>query len=146
MVKEMRIFVDYLKKKGLKLTGQRRKTLELFLKAERHLSVDDLYDIARKRYPDIGRATIFRTMKLLCEAGIAREVDLGDKKVRYEPKYGHQHHDHLVCVKCGRFIEVLDPEIERLQAQLCRREAFLPQRHKMDIFGICKRCNSKIRR
>ena len=140
MPKEKRIFIDYLKKKGLKLTDQRSVILSLFLKTERHLSVEDLYDIAKKRDQTLGQATVFRTLKLLCEANIAKEVNLGDGKTRYEHKYGREHHDHLICLRCGRFIETMDPKIEKLQDDLCKRHGFLPERHKMQIFGICKRC------
>lgn len=140
MTKEISIFVNYLKGKGLKLTEQRQEILSIFLKTDRHLSVEDLYNIVKKKDSNIGQATVFRTLKLLCEADIAKEVDLGDKKIRYEHKYGHKHHDHLVCVKCGRFIEAVDLKIEKLQQALCKRFGFLPSHHKMEIFGICKRC------
>ncbi|MBU1932467.1 MAG: transcriptional repressor [Candidatus Omnitrophica bacterium] len=140
MSKEMSVFIEYLKKKDFKLTEQRKEILSTFLKIDKHLSVEELYDIAKKKDPSIGQATVFRTLKLLCDAEIAKEVDLGDGKVRYEHKYGHEHHDHLICTKCGRFIEAVDPEIENLQDELCERFRFKPQRHNMDIFGICKRC------
>lgn len=139
MDKELGIFVEFLKHKGLNLTHQREEILNLFLKTDRHLSVDELYAIVKKRDPDIGQATVFRTLKLISEAGIADEVDLGDKK-RYEHKYGHSHHDHLVCVKCGALIEAVEPEIERLQERLCKRFGFLPQRHKLQIAGLCRKC------
>ena len=140
MANELEIFIDYLRKKDLKLTDQRRLILKVFLKTERHLSVDDLCDIVRKKDLGIGHTTIFRTLKLLREADIAKEVNLGDGKTRYEHKYGHEHHDHLICVKCGRFIEAMDSKIERLQSELCKKYGFLPQRHKMQIFGLCKKC------
>lgn len=140
MNKELDIFISFLKAKNLKLTNQREEILSIFLKTERHLTTEDLYHIAKKRDPNIGQATVFRTLKLICEAGIAREVDFGDKKVRYEHRYGHEHHDHLVCTKCGRFIEAMNPEIEKLQDKLCRKFSFSPTRHKMEIFGICKKC------
>lgn len=140
MSRELGIFIDYLRKKDLKLTDQRKIILDVFLKTERHLSVEDLYNIAKKKDSSIGQATAFRTLKLLCEADIAKEVDLGDGKTRYEHKYGHEHHDHLVCLECGRFIETMDPKIEKLQDELCKKHGFTPQRHKMQIFGICKKC------
>ncbi len=133
-----------ISEKNLKLTMQRKEILDIFLRAEKHLSVDDLYDIARKRNPNIGHATVFRTLRLLKDAGIANEVELGDKRIRYEHKYGHKHHDHLICVKCGKFIEVIDENIEKLQNELCKRIGFQPQRHKMEIYGICKKCRRKI--
>jgi len=143
MSKELGIFIDYLRKKDLKLTEQRKEILNVFLKTERHLSVEDLYNIAKRKDPNIGQATVFRTLKLLQEADIAKEVDLGDGKIRYEHKYGHEHHDHLICIRCGRFVEAVDPKIEKLQDNLCKRHGFLPQRHKMEIFGICSKCNTR---
>jgi len=140
MASALQVFVDYLRKKHLKLTDQRNAILNVFLKTERHLSVDDLYDIVRKKDSSIGHATVFRTLKLLSEAGIAKEVNLGDGKTRYEHKYDHEHHDHLVCLECGRFIEAVDSKIERLQEELCKRHGFVAQQHKMEIFGICKKC------
>ncbi|MFH1854494.1 MAG: Fur family transcriptional regulator [Candidatus Omnitrophota bacterium] len=143
MSEEMNVFIEYLKKKDLKLTEQRKEILNTFLKIDKHLSVEDLYDIAKKKDPSIGQATVFRTLKVLCDAGIAKEVDMGDGKIRYEHKYGHEHHDHLICTKCGRFIEAVDLEIEKLQEELCRQHEFTPKRHKMEIFGICKDCRKK---
>jgi len=140
MASALQVFVDYLRKKHLKLTDQRNTILNVFLKTERHLSVDDLYDIVRKKDSSIGHATVFRTLKLLSEAGIAKEVNLGDGKTRYEHKYDHEHHDHLVCLECGKFIEAVDSKIEKLQEELCKRHGFVPQQHKMEIFGICKKC------
>jgi len=140
MTKESKIFIDFLKGKNLKLTHQREQILQIFLHTNRHLSVEDLYDIVKKKDSRIGQATVFRTMKLLREANIAKEVNLGDKKIRYEQKFGHSHHDHLVCVKCGRFIEAMEPKIEKLQNDLCRKFEFIPKDHKMEIFGICKQC------
>jgi len=145
MQKEIDMFISFLKKRNLRLTDQRQEILRTFLKVNKHFSVEDLYEIVKKKDPHIGQATVFRTLKLLCLAGIANEVDLGDKRIRYEHKYGHQHHDHLVCVKCGRFIEVFDSDIEKLQKKLCKKFKFLPQRYRMEIFGICKKCRPKNR-
>lgn len=140
MPKELEIFIDFLKKKHLKFTHQREQILKSFLSANRHLSVEDLYRIVKEKDSSIGQATVFRTLKLLCEADMAKEVDFGDKKARYEQKYGHSHHDHLVCIKCGRLIEAMEPKIEELQNALCKKFGFLPKEHKMEIFGICKQC------
>ena len=134
------IFVDFLKKKNLQLTKQREEILRIFLKTDRHLSVEELYNIVKKKDKNIGQATVFRSLKLMCKAGIAGEIDFGDKRLRYEHKYGHEHHDHLVCTKCGKFIEVMNPGIEKLQDKLCKKFNFSPTRHKMEIFGICKSC------
>ena len=145
MREEQRIFVNFLKENKLKLTIQRRHILDTFLDHEKHLSAEELYKIVKRKDPKIGQATVFRTLKLLCYAGIAREVILDDMIVRYEHKYGHEHHDHLVCVECSKCIETLDPKIEKLQEALCKKFSFSPQNHKMEIFGICKVCSAKKR-
>ena len=134
---------DFLKDKGLKLTSQRKKIAEVFFSSGRHVSTEELYGMVKKRYPGIGYTTVFRTLKLLREAELAREVDLGDKIIRFEQKISHKHHDHLICLECRRCIEAVDPEIERLQEKLARRFSFAPSSHKMEIFGICKDCRRK---
>lgn len=144
MFKESDIFTDFLKSQSLKMTDQRRKILDIFLKVHRHMSVDDLYALVRKSDPAIGHATVFRTLKLLREAGLAKEMDAGDK-VRYEHNYGREHHDHLVCIRCSKFIEVTDERMEGLQDALCRKKGFLPQWHKMEIFGVCRECRGRAR-
>lgn len=134
------IFTKYINSKGLNLTRQREEILEIFTKTKKHLSVDDLFSLVKKRDAGIGHTTVFRTLKLFCEAGIAREVDLGRKVIRYEFIFGHQHHDHLVCTYCGSFIEAMDPDIERLQEKLCKKFKFFSEKHRMEIFGVCKKC------
>ncbi len=134
------IFEKYLRQKGLNLTSQRREVLEVFLSSGRHLTVEELYNLAKKENPGIGQATVFRTLKLLADADLARKVVLGDKKTRYEIKYGIEHHDHLVCIECGKFIEAVDPAIEELQKKLCRKFGFSPRKHSLEIFGYCKNC------
>jgi Fur family ferric uptake transcriptional regulator len=110
------------------------------LKTERHLTADELYRLVKRRNPTIGFATIYRTVKLLCECGLSREFKLENGSVRYEHLYGHEHHDHLICLKCGKFIEVVDPEIEKLQEKLARKEGFILQGHKLLAYGICREC------
>lgn len=136
-------FEAYLKKKGLNLTSQRKGVFDAFLSSGRHLTVEELYDLVKEKNPRIGQATVFRTLKLLVESDLARKVVLGDNRTRYEVKYGVEHHDHLVCLECGRFIEAVDPAIEELQKKLCRKFAFSPRKHSLEIFGFCKSCNGR---
>jgi len=145
MAKEKNIFIEFLRKKGLKLTKQREEILVSFLKVEKHLSTEDLYKIVKKKNSSVGQATVFRTLKLLTEAGIAREIDLADKITRFEHAYNHQHHDHIICSECSRLIEAYDSKIEELQNDLCEKFGFSPTNHKLQIFGICKQCKSKYR-
>ena len=136
-------FNDFLKSKGLKSTGQRRDILTCFLATEKHVTTEELYNVVKRKSPNIGYATVFRTLKLMSEADLARKVDLGDRVVRFEHKLGHPHHDHLICRECGKCIETVDPEIEELQQRLAKRFSFKPTSHKMEIYGICKECRKK---
>ncbi|MFH1519403.1 MAG: transcriptional repressor [Candidatus Omnitrophota bacterium] len=142
MQKEQQIFNDFLKAKGLKFTGQRGQILKIFLETKEHLSVEDLYGIVKKKNPAIGQATVFRTLKLLSGAGIAREINLGDRRARFE--YDYKHHDHLICQSCLKLIETVDSEIERLQDALCKKFNFTLTSHKLQLFGICKECKTKL--
>lgn len=137
---EVKIFEEYLLAKKLKQSEQRRGILEVFLEVGKHLTASELYRIAQKRYPTVGFATIYRTLKLFCGSGLCRELKLDDGSTRYECLYGHQHHDHLICTKCGTFVEVVDPQIERLQEKLFKANGFYPQRHRMELYGLCKKC------
>ncbi len=141
MHKEIGILRDFVRGKGLRYTPQREEVLRIFLSIEGHLSLEELYKIIKKKNPGIGYVTVYRTMKLLAEAGLCNAVDFGEGVVRYEHLYEHQHHDHLVCIKCGSVVEVMNPQIERLQDELAKKKKFTALRHKLQIFGICSRCS-----
>ena len=138
--KERKIFEDYLATKNLKHSEQRKEILHIFLGIDKHLTANELYRLVQKKNPAIGHATIYRTLKLLCECGLCRELRFEDGTTRYEHLYGHQHHDHLICTKCGRFVEVVDSQIESLQEKLIKQHGFYPERHRMELYGVCKRC------
>ena len=143
MLKERKIFEEFLKERNLKQSIQRMEILRVFIETEKHLTTDELYRIVKKKYPSIGYATVYRTLKLLCECGCGRELKFEDGITRYEHKYRHEHHDHLVCIKCGKFVEVIDPKIEELQKRMAKKYGFAPERHRMEIYGICKGCKRK---
>lgn len=134
------LFAGYLKKEELRNTWQRLYILDAFLSSGGHFTADELHNVVKRKHPDIGFATVYRNLKLMCECGLANEIKVGNKKTRYEQKAGHEHHDHLICLKCGRFIEVVDKRIERLQDKLAEANDFIPQSHKLEIYGICKGC------
>ncbi len=138
-------FVKYIEEKGLRHTKQRNAIVEAFLSAGRHITSDELFNIVKRKNPEIGTATVQRNLNLLCESGIAEEIKIGKQKTRYEQKYGSSHHDHLICIKCGRLIEVNDEKIERLQEKLTKAHGFIPIKHKLEIYGVCKDC-SKLKR
>ncbi len=137
------VFEKHLKEKGIRQSGQRQKILGVFLAAEKHVTMADLYELVRKQNPGIGYATVYRAMKVICGSGLAREVDFGDGIMRFEHNYGHEHHDHLLCVKCGKVIEALCPELEQLQDKMAKEYGLTPVSHCLQIFGICKDCAEK---
>lgn len=135
-----RIFEEFLLAGTLKLTSQRLKILDYFLAYPGHVGTEELYDHIKRDDPRIGQATVYRTLKLLAEAGLAREVHFGDGITRYERLYGEKHHDHLICEQCGAFLEVVDERIEALQEELALRYGFTLTSHKMYLYGLCAQC------
>lgn len=132
-----------LREAGLRHSKRRDALLQCFLATEKHVSAEELYAIVLKSHPGVGLATVHRTLKLFVRCGLAREVRLGDRSVRYEHAYNHPHHDHLVCTACGSVIEFLEPSMEELQAKVARRHAFEIHNHVMQIYGRCARCRGK---
>jgi len=126
---------------GGKRSRSRFIVIETFFKAKIHVTVDELTSSIRKKFPRIGAATVYRTLKLLVRMGYAKELDFGDGSKRYESNLS-AHHDHLVCTGCGDVIEFKDPEIEKLQDLVTRRHGFMPEAHRLDIFGRCRVCVS----
>jgi len=135
------IFRQYLRNNGMLHSEQRERILDIFLKTKKHLTINNLYDLVRKKNPKIGLATVYRSMKVICDAGLAIEIDFGDGAKRFEHKYHHHH--HLVCLQCGRIIEITSSELEQIQRQLAKKHNFTIARDTMKIFGICKRCKRK---
>ena len=137
---EKDIFLEHIKSAGLRRTDQRDLILEIFLSTEDHLTSEDLYSIVQKKDPTVGLTTIYRTLKLLTEAGLAREVRFGDNKTYYEHHYNHEHHDHMICTHCGKVIEFFSPDIEDLQDQMADKFGFRPTHHSLRLWGICAHC------
>lgn len=137
------VFTDYLSRKSLKMTPQRRLILDVFLNEDGHLASEDLYNKVKAKDKSIGQATVYRTLKLLSESGLAKEVHFGDGVTRYEQKYGSEHHDHIICDSCGKTLEVVDERIERLQEELAASQGFALTGHKMYLYGLCGDCRKK---
>lgn len=134
------VFAEYLGHKNLKMTPQRRLILDTILKRKEHLSSEELYSHVKKRDSSIGQATVYRTLKLLNESGLIEPLDFADGVTRYEPSYGTDHHDHLICEHCGKNIEILDETIELRQEELAKEHGFTLSRHKMYLYGVCADC------
>ena len=137
-----KIFQDFISHKGLKSTRQRDIILDAFLSSDRHMSIEELYLKLRSKHPNIGYATVYRTLKLFAESGIARETQFGDGQTRYEHVAEGEHHDHLVCTRCGTIIEFENETIEKLQQEVAATHGFLIERHKLELYGLCQKCRS----
>ena len=139
---EKEIFAAFLAKHRLKRSEQREAIVDTFLRSQSHLSVDDLLHLVQKRRPDVGRTTVYRTLKLLQSAGLAQELELRGES-RFEREYNRAHHDHLICQHCGEIIEFQSPEIERLQDEIAANLGFTIEGHRHNIFGRCRKCAQK---
>lgn len=138
--KEREIFLDHIRESGLRRTAQRDLIMDIFLRTEDHLTSEDLYWLVQKEDPNVGHTTVYRTLKLLTEAGLAREVRFGDNKTYYEHHYNHDHHDHMICTECGKVIEFFSAEIENLQDQVAEEFKFRPTHHSLRMWGFCSDC------
>ena len=133
----------YMERKGLRSTSQRRLVSEVFFKTSGHHSIDDVLAMARAKDPKVGYATVYRTMKLLVECGLANERHFGETVTRFEIALHDHHHDHLICVDCKRIVEFEDDEIEELQSKLAEKYGFSLLSHKHELYGICGDCRRR---
>ncbi len=147
MVREAEaIFLEHLRRVGLKHTGQRDTILGAFLDTRDHLSTDELYRLVRKKDERIGFTTVYRTLKLLVECGLASEVAFNDGISRYEHQYNRRDHHHMVCTECDGSVEFFSPEIERIEHEIGRKHKYLTTRHTFQIYGVCDSCQKKRKR
>ncbi len=142
-VQEKMIFLEHIQKLGLRRTVQRDLIMEVFLQTEEHLTIEDLHWLVHKKDSTVGHTTVYRTLKLLTEAGLAREVRFGDNKTYYEHHYNHEHHDHMICTDCGKVIEFFSPEIEAMQDEMADKFGFRPTHHSLRMWGLCSECQKK---
>lgn len=141
--KEKEILLEHLQRAGLRRTAQRDLILEMFLRNEEHLTSEDLYRLVQRQDPTVGHTTVYRTLKLLTDAGLAREARFGDNRTYYEHHYNHQHHDHMICTGCGKVIEFYSAEIESLQDQMADNFGFRPTHHSLRLWGVCSGCQNE---
>ncbi|OGW60481.1 MAG: hypothetical protein A2V83_09250 [Nitrospirae bacterium RBG_16_64_22] len=136
-------FQAYLGRRGLKKTRQRDAIVREFVKARRHITAEDLHRTVARRHPAIGLVTVYRTLRLLEGAGLAKERRFGKTESCYEPVLGVGHHDHLICTACGGIFEFENVEIEGLQDRVASQHGFLIQDHKLEMYGICRECRKR---
>jgi len=139
------LFKARISGEGLKATKQREEILAIFLNSSGHRSLSQIYAQVAKTNPKIGYVTVYRTLKLLTRLGLATQRKFADGETRYEPALEGTHHDHLICLDCGKIIEFEDQELEALQGRVARRHRFSISHHRMELYGRCEECNRKKR-
>lgn len=142
-------FTQLLRKKGLKVTTQRIGVLEVLSDSnDSHLTAEEIYDVVRVKYPDIGLATVYRTIQLLLELQLIDRIELDDGCVRYgmgtkDAKTQHHHH-HLICLSCGRIFSFAGDLLEPLEEYIWNTSGFQVVDHKVKFYGYCKECQKKM--
>lgn len=140
---ERQIFGEYIKAEGLKVTAQRNHILNAFLATDKHVSVEDIYILANRGKRRVGLATVWRTMKLIADCGLAREVAFDDGVSRFEHTHGKSHHHHLICTRCKKVIEFTSKEMDEVERSIAEDYEFELESHRFEIFGLCKDCRRK---
>jgi Fur family ferric uptake transcriptional regulator len=134
------VLAAYMVRKGLRSTEQRRLIVETFFHSHSHITIEELLGQVRSADPRVGYATVYRTLKLLAESGVANERHFGDGVTRYELADGDTHHDHLICIECHGITEFEEPRIESLQDEVARTYGFELRTHKHELYGLCADC------
>jgi Fur family ferric uptake transcriptional regulator len=134
------VLQHYMAQHGLKSTRQRSLIIDTFFSVGGHLSVEELWNKVRAQDIKVSVATVYRTMKLLGECGLAHARNFGDGQTRYEAAAGRHHHDHLICTHCGTIVEFEDDRIEQMQDTVARKHGFTVTSHKMELYGLCRNC------
>jgi Fur family transcriptional regulator, ferric uptake regulator len=130
----------YMNKRRLRSTEQRRLIINALFDSSEHVTLDGLLRTVRTVDARVGYATVYRTMKLLADSGIVQEHKFGDGFTRYELIDEQHHHDHLICLECGKITEFEEPLIEELQSRVATRYGFQVKQHKHELYGVCADC------
>jgi Fur family ferric uptake transcriptional regulator len=134
---------SFIAERGLKQSRQRDAVAEAFFATPGHVSAEELVDRVREVDARVSVATVYRTLKLLGESGLAVPRHFGEGQTRWESAVGREHHDHLVCTRCGAILEFANDEIERLQALVARRHGFEVESHRLELYGQCAACRQR---
>src|ERR1700720_2986390 len=144
MVREAQgILHQHLKRVGLKQTAQRDTILRSFLETRDHLSTDELHRLVQKKDAGIGYTTVYRTLKLLSECGLASEVAFHDGIARYEHQYNRRSHHHMVCTECGTSVEFFSEKVGEIEHEIGHKHHYVTPRHTFQIYGVCEDCRKK---
>jgi Fur family transcriptional regulator, ferric uptake regulator len=135
-------YLESLRPAGSKRSGKRDRIVNVFLRQEGHLSADDLVDLIRREDQKISRATVYRTLQWMVDAGVARKVDFGEGRFRFEHSYRHPRHFHLICKNCNRSAEFLSSDIEALIEEIAAARGFAARQSVLQIYGTCEECRT----
>lgn len=149
MAEQLEMFThicERLRNHSYKLTPQRQTILKAFLKnVDKHLSAEDIYMLVKNQYPEIGLATVYRTLDILAELGILQKNDFGDGRSRYEfSRHDEHHHHHLICLHCGNVSEFDDDLLESLETIINKKSQFKVVDHDLKFYGYCKKCQDTL--
>lgn len=137
------ILVNVLRKEDLRYTQQRQAVWDEVKSTNRHRDADDIYVTLHQKGIAVSRATVYRTIDVLAKYNLINKIDIGDGKNRYEHVLDSDHHDHLICTRCGDILEFVDDEIEALQTKIAEKYDFILEDHVHQLMGICRTCNEK---
>jgi Fur family transcriptional regulator, ferric uptake regulator len=138
-------FKSFLKEYNLKYTRERKEIIEAIVTLKKHFNAEEIHQQLRKHKSHVSLATVYRTIPLLVNSGLIMETLHCREKVVYEKIYNKKHHDHLICINCGKIIEFYNEDVEKLQDEICRRYHFLPTEHRLGIKGYCQECQKKLK-
>jgi Fur family ferric uptake transcriptional regulator len=134
-----RKFLDFLTHKNLRLTTQRRAIVDAAFSTEEHFSAEQLLDWSRQRDRSVSRATIYRTLPLLTESGLVREMDFGKDHKFYDPNYAdHPEHSHIICEDCEKIVEFESDKIAQIESEITHRLGFVVKSQRLQITGTCE--------
>jgi Fur family ferric uptake transcriptional regulator len=141
-----RVFREYLERQDLRFTKEREAILDEVSKRKGHFDPEELHYALRNRGHNVSRASVYRTIPLLVEAGLLEEVERTHTHSHYENAYGKDHHDHMLCLECGKVVEFFSEELENIQDRVCAELGFEGVSHTLEIKGYCPKCAKKRKR
>lgn len=139
----LELFRRYLRDRSLPVTRQREGVAEAVFFGSGHLSAGEIERAVRDRGIPVGKATVYRTLELLREAGLVQEHDFGEGFKRYEPLPAQGQHEHLICMECGKVVEFSSERFERMKALIAEAHGFRHHHHRLEIYGVCRDCQRR---
>ncbi len=144
--KELELYIEELrtlvKKRGLKNSAQREQIVQVLFLADEHLTPEEIHQRVKKLNPNIGLATVYRTLSFLEKEHLVNSISFGSEGKKYELNRG-DHHDHMICLQCGKILEFYEEELEHLQEIVAQKAGFKLLTHEMILYGICPECQNK---